>query len=293
MAFIDNIKHTWNEGTLLMRFIYINIAVWVVLRLIGIIATLFLVDISWLISLVELPSNLTTLAHRPWTIITYMFAHYDVLHILFNMLWFYWLGRIFLEFFTPKQLGGLYILGGLGGAALYLLAYNLLPYFAGTESMMLGASAAIIAIVIATAVYAPDYKINLLLIGSVSLKWIAIITIFFDFLSIDSLNSGGHISHLGGALVGLLFAMKIKRGHDITSWVNSIVDKCINLFRRRSATGFGRPVENKSYSEPPRQEPAQPTESEIDIILDKIKRNGYAALTDKEKETLFRASRRN
>ena len=225
----DEIKNRYNAASLLMRFIYINIAVFVVLRLVGVLSFLGTGDSNVLVQWVELPADLWLLLRRPWTIITYMFSHYGVLHILFNMLWFYWLGRIFLEFFTPRQLGGLYVLGGLGGAALYIAAYNLLPHLNGSQAMMLGASASVMAIVIAVSVYRPDYQINLLFIGGVSLKWVAIATVFIDLIGIEGANMGGHIAHLGGMLMGLWFGLSIKRGHDITSWINRCIDAVVSI----------------------------------------------------------------
>ena len=194
----DDIKNRYNAASLLMRFIYINIAVFVILRLVGVVSFLGTGSSNGLMQWVELPTDLSLLLRRPWTIITYMFSHYGLLHILFNMLWFYWLGRIFLEFFTPRQLGGLYVLGGLGGAALYIAAYNLLPHLSGSQAMLLGASASVMAIVVAVSVYRPDYQINLLFIGGISLKWVAIATVFIDLIGIESDNMGGHIAHLGG-----------------------------------------------------------------------------------------------
>ena len=140
-----------------------------------------------------------------------MFAHYDVLHILFNMLCLWWFGKLFLEFFNQRQMTGLYLIGGLGGALIYLLAYNLLPAFTYQRGMLLGASASIMAIMLAVAVKAPNYKVGLLFFGEVSLKWIAIILIFLDFLSIDTQNAGGHISHIGGALTGCAYALAFRK----------------------------------------------------------------------------------
>lgn len=136
---------------------------------------------------------------------------YDLLHLLFNMLWLYWFGQLFLLFFNAKQFGGVYILGGLSGAAVYLFAYNLLPYFVAVEGMLLGASAAVLAVVFAVSAYAPDYKIRLLFIGNISIKYIALITVLIDLLSITSQNAGGHIAHIGGALFGFLFALRYKK----------------------------------------------------------------------------------
>ena len=281
MAIIDDIRAAYRRGSMLMRIIYLNIGVWVVLRVFALLAFLFSVPALEITRWVELPADVYALLYRPWTLLTYMVAHYDVLHILFNMLWLYWLGSIFLNYFLPKQLTGLYILGGLGGALLYILAFLTLPAFDGITGTLLGASASIIAIVVATAVWAPDYKINLLFIGEVSLKWVAIVTIGVDLLSINQMNTGGHVAHLGGAVVGVIFALAMRRGVDITRPVNAVVDSVVTLWpwRDRSGSASGKNAQ-------------PPTQAEIDAILDKVRRSGYQSLSPKERETLFRASGR-
>ncbi len=298
MAFIDDIKRTYSQSSMLLRLIFINIGVFILLHLVGLVAMMFNADGSEWISWVELPSDLSLLIRRPWTLVTYMFAHYGLLHILFNMLWFYWLGRIFMEFFSPKQLTGLYLLGGWGGAALFLLAYNLLPHFQGTTFYLIGASASVIAIVVATAVYTPDYKIGLLFFGEVSIKWIAIITVAIDLVMMESGNLGTNIAHIGGAIVGAWYALRIKRGRDITRPLNAAIDAVIGLFNGRS---FKRPDINwkrssQQASKPPQGKraatpPDAVSEEELDIILKKIKDAGYDALTDQERDKLFKASR--
>ena len=140
MAFIDDIKRTYNQGSMLMRLILINVGVFVLLHVVVLCALLFNVPADDVLQWIEMPSNLGLLLRRPWTLVTYMFAHYGLLHILFNMLWLYWLGRIFMEYFSPKQLTGVYLLGGWGGAALFLLAYNLLPHLAADHYFLIGAS---------------------------------------------------------------------------------------------------------------------------------------------------------
>ena len=297
MAIIDDIKRNYLQGSMLLRLIFINIGVFLLLHIITIVAMLFNVGanpVQW----VELPSDVMALLRRPWTLVTYMFSHYALLHILFNMLWLYWLGRIFMEYFSPKQLTGVYLLGGWGGALLFLLAYNLLPYFAGHHSLLIGASASVIAIVVATAVYAPDYKIGLLFIGEVSLKWVAIVTIIIDIIGLEGGNIGGNMAHLGGAIVGAIFALRIKSGHDITRPLNALIDGVVGLFNGRSWPQFKRPRRparpTRPQQEPPRaHRPADTiSESELDTILGKIKASGYDALTDEEKDKLFKASRR-
>ncbi len=297
MAFIDDIKRFWQAGNLLQHIIIINVAVFLVFKVLAVGAALFAADLSPVLSFTSLPSTLSALLHKPWTLITYMFVHISLWEILFNMLWLYWLGRIFLEFFTPKQLGGLYFLGGIGGAALFILAYTALPALSGQQVALMGSSAAILAIVVGTAIYAPDYRINLLLFGQISLKWVALITVFIDFLGLESGNTGGHLSHLGGILVGLWFGLAIRNGHDITRWLNAAIDWVVNLFsgkqwhmeKRNAGTQRHNP-HRQNGGNARQHKPQPPTESEIDAILDKLKQNGYAALSDEEKATLFRAS---
>ena len=306
MAFIDDIKRTFSQSNMLMRIIFVNIAVFVVIRVLALGTWMFSGDSSALLQWVAVPGDLWMLLKRPWTLVTYMFTHADFLHILFNMLWLYWMGRIFLEFFSVKHFFALYLLGGWGGAALFLLAVNLLPVFAaGYVGVLVGASAAVIAIVVAVAVYMPDYKIGLLFLGEVAIKWVAIVTVAIAVLSLDGANSGGNIAHIGGALVGAWFALSIKRGRDITRPLNAAIDAIVGLFNGRT---WSMPRVNREKSRPrqpgnssassagPAARPQRPTggvsEEELDAILDKIKAAGYDALTDEERDKLFKVSRR-
>lgn len=299
MGFIDDIKRSYSQGSMLLKLIFINIGVFVVLHVL-VIGSLLMNAGNGILQWVELPSDLGLLLHRPWTLITYMFAHYGFLHILFNMLWLYWLGRIFMEYFSPKQLTGVYLLGGLGGALLFLLAYNSLPYFRALPepAFLKGASASVIAIVVATAVYAPDYRIGLLFLGEVPLKWVALVTVAIAVLGLDAGNMGGNIAHIGGALVGAWFGLRIKQGRDITRPLNAAIDAVVGLFNGRS---WKLPKFEKKTTTKYSQAQAQPrgacpaetvSEEELDKILGKIKVAGYDALTDEEKDKLFKASRR-
>ena len=274
----DQLRNKYNASSLLMRIIYINIAVFVVLRLAGVISFLAFGSTTSLVQWVEVPSSLWLLATRPW------------------------------ECFNPKQLVALYVLGGLAGAALFVVAYNLLPALAVQHAMLIGASASVMAIVIGIAVYRPDYQIGLLFIGGVSLKWIAIVTVFIDLIGIESGNVGGHIAHIGGMLVGLWFGLAIKRGHDITAWLNRCFDAVAAMFHRRTPSKKawepvgGRAYEKRQQSRKEKNEKKTDSkkqtektgldEQRLDDILGKLKRSGYGALTDEEREFLFNASRK-
>ena len=299
MGFIDDIKRSYTQGSMLLKLIFINIGVFVVLHVLA-LGSLLMNAGDGILQWVELPSDLGMLLHRPWTLITYMFAHYGFLHILFNMLWLYWLGRIFMEYFSPKQLTGVYLLGGLGGALLFLIAYNTLPYFRALpeQAFLKGASASVIAIVVATAVYAPDYRIGLLFLGEVPLKWVALVTVAIAVLGLDAGNVGGNIAHIGGAIVGAWFGLRIKRGRDITRPLNTAIDTVVGLFNGRSwkLPKFEKKAGAKLNQQQAQQHPNRPadevSEDELDKILGKIKVAGYDALTDEEKDKLFKASRR-
>ena len=287
-----------------MRIIFINIAVFVVIRVLALGSWMFSGDATALMQWVALPGDLWTLLKRPWTLVTYMFTHVGFLHILFNMLWLYWLGGIFMEFFSAKHLTGLYLLGGWGGAILFLLAANLLPGMAGGNAAILyGASASVVAVVVAVAVYVPDYKIGLLFLGEVAIKWVAIVTVAIAVLSLDGINVGGNIAHIGGALVGAWFALRIKQGRDITRPLNAFIDALVGLFNGRRFKGDGFNKRSSGKGKKPQQDtqPERPatnrpssevSEEEIDAILDKIKAAGYDALTDEERDKLFNVSRR-
>lgn len=314
-GFIDNLRSRYAAATVPVRFVMVNVAVFVIVRVLALVCLLFAVDAMPAIELLEMPSNPVKFLHQPWSVISYMFLHYDVMHILFNMLWLYWFGAMFHQIFGTRRFVGLYFLGGIGGALLYMLAYNVLPLFSSTEGLLLGASASVLAIVAATAVRQPDYKVGLLFFGQISLKWIAIVTIFIDVISIGSSNAGGHIAHLGGALTGAAFALADRRGTDITAWFNRAIDRLVNLTRRRPRVKVGNfhnsPFtrtkqqprdDNRRQPRDDRQQderdngrrhtmtPAE--EAEMDEILKKIKLSGYSSLTAEEKRRLFEVSKR-
>ena len=174
----------------------------------------------------RLPASPELLLFRPWTLFTYMFTHFDFLHILFNMLWLYWFGGLFLNFFNERQLGGLYILGGLAGAILFVLAYNIFPYFQNVASFsyLMGASASVMAIVFAVSFYRKDLEINLFLIGRIKLIYLAIFTLVIDLLAMTSDNAGGHIAHIGGAFFFVGVASPLCIGKEFTAPMNLVVD---------------------------------------------------------------------
>lgn len=286
-----NLKERFRSGGILTQLIYINIGVFIIVRLTIIALQLFNADENLVMDYLQLPAFPYFLLHKPWTIITYMFTHYSFLHILFNMLWLYWFGKIFLFYFNGRQLGGLYIIGGIAGALLFILSYNIFPYFEDNVifSSLVGASASVMAIVFAISFYQKDYAIDLLFFGRIKLLYLALFTIAIDMLTITSGNAGGHIAHIGGALTGIGFASLIKNGKDITNSINKVIDVIVNLGKKRPKmkVTYKRPETDYEYNTRKQQE----TET-IDRILDKLKHSGYESLSSEEKKRLFDASKK-
>lgn len=286
MSLINDFRATFRQATMLKKLIIVNLSVFVLAQLAIIVLKLCAVQgVEWLPYL-ELPSSLSWLAVRPWTVVTYMFLHTDILHILFNMLCLFGFGQLFLICFSQKQLLGVYLFGGFAGAVVYVIAFNTFPYFATAKDFtwLLGASASIMAIIVAVATYSPNYNVSLFLLGRVKLKYVAIITFLISLLSITGNNSGGELAHVGGALLGFWFAKRMKAGKDITKQFNLLADKLISLFERKPKTFkvAGRPKTDREYRRDERD-----NETELNRILEKVKRSGYGSLSSDEKKTLF------
>lgn len=289
------IKQTFKQGAVLTRLIYINLAVFLLVRIVMVIFALFAAEVPML-EWLALPSDFGVLITRPWTLITYMFLHYSFLHILFNLLWLYWFGKIFLMYFDEKKLLGTYVLGGISGGLMYILAYNIFPAFneIAQSGMLLGASASIIAIVIASAIHAPNLTVNLLLIssifGPIKIIWIAIASILIYFIGITGTNAGGNIAHLGGALWGFIYMSQLKKGKDITAKFNDFLYNIEELFKRRSKlrVSYRRGSSAKGMSDWEYNRKKRAEKDNINIILDKIAKSGYDSLSKKEKEILFK-----
>lgn len=294
MGIWDDIKLTFKKGNSLMRLIYLNIAIFIIVSVIGIIGFLAVnPEISnQTIRFISVPSSLNTLLFRPWTIITYMFVHKELLHILVNLLWLYWFGTIFLEYFDQKKLVAVYILGGLAGALAYVASYNIFPAFAVVveDSIpLLGASASVMAIVIAIAAYVPDYTVMLFLIGRVKIKYIAIVIFILTSVLDFSVNSGGKLAHIGGALFGYLYTLNYRQGRDLGKWISRMIDSIVTILRPspKMKVTFRKQADEYEYNKVKTERQEQ-----INKILDKISKGGYDSLTKDEKDILFRESQK-
>ena len=284
-TFLQGIYYkTFKSSSKIYLLIAINVFVFLAINIPAIVEQLFMQSDalkSYAFDYLALPAYLPKLLTRFWTPLTYMFMHSGVFNVLFNMLWLYWMGQIFEDYLGDRRILGLYILGGLAGAVLYIASYNTFPAFTHSNALMLssavGASASVMAVMVAAATIAPHYTISLMFIGPVKIKWLVLFYIVFDFLGITGPNAGGEIAHLGGALLGFVYVKQLQRGND---WVGGIA----RLFKKRSKLKVVANNRNKKADGKPRQD-------EVDQILDKISKSGYENLSKQEKEILFRASK--
>jgi membrane associated rhomboid family serine protease len=289
MNLIDNLKQTFRQGNAVIRLIYINVAVYLLLHIFLILMKLFNLDGDFILSWLALPSGLQVLLYKPWTFISYMFLHKDFFHILFNMFALYWFGKLFLTYFTEKQLFGLYFFGGLVAGLFYVVAYNIFPLFSQLSegSILMGASGSIMAIIVATAIQSPNLEMRFMLIGTVKLKYIAIVAVLISFFGITSSNAGGELAHLGGALYGYFFIVSLRRGRDHTKSFNRLMDVLSNIFKPRRLKVKHNVPSGKKMSDAEFNMHKAKNMAEIDHILDKIKTSGYGSLSSEEKRKLF------
>lgn len=281
-----------------VQLIIINVTIFIVIGVFSVIGEISgATAISdFLYNQFTIPPTLAEYVGRPWTLFTYMFAHsrWDIFHILFNMLVFYWFGRIFVEYLGSDKLVALYVLGGLVGGLLYLLMFNTVPYYIERSgfSGMVGASAAVYAIVVATATLLPNYTFFLLFFGPVKIKYIAGFYVVISFLGTTQANAGGNIAHLGGALMGFVYLKQLQAGVNWGSWITVTLDWLKDLFRSKPKVKVTYRNEESKPKKAVKVQLSKTSQDEIDAILDKISERGYESLSKEEKEKLFNASKK-
>jgi membrane associated rhomboid family serine protease len=288
----------YRQQSMLFNLILANVAVFIVVELVDVVYVLFNLPhnqfyIFWnYLSLSGTPSFFIT---RPWTLVTYMFMHDEnnIMHILFNMLLLYWFGRIYLDFRKEKTILWLYLFGGIAGGLAFILAYQIIPVLKIhiPELGLVGASASVTAIMMATAFLVPDYGVNLFLIGKVKLKYIAMALVVIDIISLKGTNSGGHFAHLGGAIYGMLYTLNLRGRLWPLNQAAGFISGIINRLNKKNIREIPfMKVKEKSVKNT--QDSLNEKQEIIDIILDKISKSGYDSLTDEEREKLFNASRK-
>lgn len=287
---LDNIKAKFGAATGLYRLLLLNVGLFLVLMILRTFLFIFGADFAifdFLVEKLSMPASLSQWLYQPWSLFTYMFLHIDFMHILFNLLILYWTGSLFTEYLGNDKLWTTYVLGAIAGAIAYLIVFNISPAFSMqlNSSHLMGASAGVIAILVAIATLLPDYIVQLLLIGPVRLKYVALVSILIYFISIPLGNAGGQIAHLGGALFGFVMIKQLKRGTDITAWLSKLVK-----FKPGQRTRMTVVRDVKKATDEAFVAAAISKQEAIDRVLDKINKSGFDSLSKEEKEILYKAS---
>jgi len=289
MNIIDDLKLQYKMGGIVTKLIFWNVAFFVLPWLFFALLSLLGINIDY-IQYVSLSSNPELLIWKPWSLLSYSFFHSGIMHIVFNMIVLNFSGRLFMTYFTEKQLLGLYVLSAIFAGITYLVVF----YVLNISAPIVGASAAIMAILVATTTYHPLMDLRLLIIGNVKLWHITSVIIIIDLMQLRSENMGGHVSHLSGAFFGFIFIKLIQNGTDLSKIVSRVLHFFTNLFKKNTATPFKKV--HKNYNKPLVKSVSKivakdKSQQQIDEILDKISQSGYDSLTKEEKEFLFKVGK--
>lgn len=296
MSIKDDIKFAFQkQNNAHIQFLLVNLGVFLLINTLRILSSIGQNPVFYSISnfIFSIPPTLENFSSRPWTIITYAFAHEGLGHIFWNMAFLYFIGRVLLDFIGSRRFINIYMLGGIAGAVLYLLCYNTIPfYLERLPAGMIGASASVNAIAVAAATLAPNFGFRLLFIGEIRLKYIALFFVITSFISVDGGNAGGNIAHLGGAGLGYLFITMLQKGTDLGKPLNLIYNFIGGLFNPSKKVKITYRKESKKQSPSTSSTKKEATsQAEIDAILDKIAESGYESLSKIEKDKLFNASK--
>ena len=301
-TFIDDLKHQYKHGGMAIRLIFINVAIFLIIRILdvflglgGMLPGTFISD--FVTPVFGLHTTLDSFITNPWALFTNMFAHYDFLHLLFNMVFLYFAGRMFEQLFSNKRLLYTYLLGGLFGGILEILAHTILPKMGIFNSVVIGASGSITAIFVAIAFYRPNLKVNLFGILPVRIIILAGLYILKDLLSLGQDDNIAHFAHLGGAILGMISIQNLHSSGNIVNRAQQFGDWIVSLFsgnrkprmkvKRGKQQASQRPMTDEEYNAIKKTK-----QDQIDRILDKISKSGYESLTKKEKDFLFNQSKK-
>lgn len=284
MSFVSEIKNSFRESAMSAKLIYINLALFLIIRLSDLLAMFDIIPYDAVLSYLVMPTEFDKFILRPWTLLTYMFCQYDFIHLLFNMLFLHWFGRLFSAVIGDRHVLSTYLIGGLVGGLACLVGLMVTDLDRG---VLLGASAAVLSLLLAVAVIAPNYSVQIVFVGSVRLKYYAAVMILLDIICLPTfVNIGGHFSHLGGALAGVVLAMMWKRNG--VPQRNAVMDWLSNFRKPKMKVARGGRVQTDYEYNSERVDRMK----DVDRILDKIKASGYDSLTVEERKTLFDNSKK-
>ena len=289
----EDVKRQYQYGNMVTRLVIINAVVFITLAMIRLIFVLlggFELSIGFdtIIHYLSANSNPIFNLSHPWVIFTHMFTHVGIWHFIWNMLLFFWFGKIVQDLIGNQKIVAIYLLGGLVGFVTFV---GSIYFLQGPGIPAIGASAAVMATVVAAAAVAPDYEMRLILLGNVRIKYIAAFLLLLDVVAVGSLqNTGGHLAHLGGAAFGFIFIQQLRAGNDLSIFVNNILDSIAGWFRPSKKKKKASHLKVRYKKQEGAGKDPRSHQEMLDSILEKIKESGYENLTEAEKEFLVQAS---
>ena len=289
MNFREKLFFRFQQFNVAEKLIAFNVIFFVLPLLVNTFLFLFKIPIDSYTVWFELSSSFSELVFKPWTLISYSFLHSGFFHLFFNMYIFLFTSRLFLNLFKSNSLINIYFLGVVFGGLLFLFSYNFFPAFENSKPYMIGSSAGVMSLLIFMSTYSPNLEVRLI-IFNIKLLYIGIAFMMLDVIQIPYGNAGGHIAHLGGALLGFIYANNLKKGIDIGLPVERIISKLFNLFQlNKSKMNVAFKNKSKKKFNHPNDDNSKKHQKKIDEILDKISSSGYESLSKKEKDFLFKA----
>lgn len=285
MNILDDLKLQYKTGGMVQKLIFWNIGCFLLSLVFFYSFSIGKFEIPYWIAL---SSDIGTFVKAPWTLVAFNFFHYGFFHLIFNLLVLHFAGRLFSIYFTDRQLLGVYILGGVFSGIIFMLSYIII----GKAGLLVGASGAIMAILLSATTYAPFMLLRIPLIGIVKLWHVTFVILLLDLIQLPLDNTGGHIAHLGGALFGFLYIKLLQSGTDLSKGISMILDFFVNVSKPKKKTPFKKVHRNTTKKAVNSfQDNKDLTQKQIDDILDKISKSGYDSLTKEEKEFIFKAGK--
>jgi len=291
---VEELQFQLRHGSVTTKLIFANVFIFIIIQLIIVTYRLLLVDTNWSIAdvIFTLDTNFIGFLFKPWGLFTSIFSHFDIWHLLFNMLFLYFSGQFFESIFNGKRLWFTYIFGGIFGGILEILAHFIFPALQQSHTIVVGASGSVMAIFTALAFYSPNTKVNLFGVFPIRIYFIALFFLLKDLVGIASDDNIAHFAHLGGAIFGLLSIQNMYSKNNIINFLYSTIDKITAIFDKskfkkqklKVQRGGFKSDEQYNLDKKKRQE-------KTDAILDKISKAGYESLSKEEKDFLFNQSK--
>lgn len=285
MSILNTLQIRFKQANIVEKLLYINLAVFLLVFVFNTLGFLFQSNTNFIVNWFTLPASFDEFIQKPWTLITYGFVHVSFIHVLSNSIALFFIGNLFTDYFTAKQLITFYLFGTAFGGLIFLLSYTYFPVFSQdvSNSLLLGASAGVSSVFIGIATYIPNYQFKIRLIGYLKLWYLAAFWMVLDVIQIPGNNSGGHLAHIGGAVFGFLY-VSLASNTEVLVW-----EKIRAFFKpKKKPLKTVYKTKKTTAKRSGTKSTTNANQQQINHILEKISKSGYDALSKEEKAFLFK-----